>query len=108
MDPNLGHKDWAKTAGDTPSRPPRHISPHPPRCFGDGVVQEARLSSTLLSGSSESADGMVSPSSLPGWIAPPEPGSLSADTGAGCPPLALLPLDVGPTEPQVKDFTGQK
>ena len=52
---------------------------------------------------------MVSPSSLPGWIAPLKPGSLSADTGAGCPPLALLLLpppppllDVTETEPRVK------
>ncbi|XP_003443620.2 docking protein 6 isoform X2 [Oreochromis niloticus] len=45
---------------------------------------------------------MVSPSS-PGWIAPLKPANPSvilADTGAGCPPLALLLLDVTRTEPQ--------
>lgn len=45
---------------------------------------------------------MVSPSS-PGWTAPLKPGSLSADTGAARPPLALLLLDVTATHPQTKD-----
>lgn len=52
---------------------------------------------------------MVSPSS-PGWIAPLKPANPSvilADTGAGCPPLALLLLDVTRTEPQVKDSATQ-
>ncbi|CAF98014.1 unnamed protein product [Tetraodon nigroviridis] len=30
-------------------------------------------------------------SRLPGWITPPEPVSLSADTGAGWPPVARYP-----------------
>lgn len=50
---------------------------------------------------------MVSPSS-PGWIAPLKPAtSPSADAGAGCPPPALLPLDVGATESRIQDLALQ-
>lgn len=109
-----GFRFWTKWAfnmklnkNDPHHHLPQHISSTPPSPVRGGVVQEARLCSPLRL--KWISWRMVSPSS-PGWIAPLKPANPSvilADTGAGCPPLALLLLDVTRTEPQVKDSATQ-